>query len=618
MHVKDIDIKTAVINIDDLNKIGIEKKNSLKSAFINGNRVSIDYFDEYDDKWILPKIYLKANSYVSTLEQIDNKKFLKLYTNKVENFKRIWDVDLTEGEVYIKVAQYLHDQDYSIDNMIDEFVYNNFDDSIENHKISLLVEKINTNIQRYNELITQYKNASVNLLEHEQKVDLIANCKICLLLIYRNFSILNAIIRRSTNLKLDYNQHFEGCFFCHKPNDFIDKDALLYIIDNKVFLKKPNNINEKYPKKDIIWKINDKNNVFVDESNFDKVEEKKETVVEETIVEPQQEIINEVVEDNQASVIDLTPVSTKEEIVEETIVEPTLVESKSEEVVEEKVEEVVEGEPTTVLSAFMSELNHSNKRKVKVIDITPEMVVEEKIEEEIAEPILVETQPNLVESKPEEVIEEEQTPVISAFMSELNHSNNKKVKVIDITPEMVVEQKVEEEIAEPILVETQPNIVESKPEKVIEEKVEEVVDEEPTAVLSVFMSELNHSNNRKVKVIELTPEVVVEEIVEETIVEPQQEIINEVVQEKAPSSNNKNMKKINIDVNQKHTIVSLDEYNDYNYKKRLRQWRQKAGYNEEPQICFVCGDDNNYATIKLENGNHICYHCWIKKTTNIK
>ena len=551
MHVKDIDIKTAVINIDDLNKIGIEKKNSLKSAFINGNRVSIDYFDEYDDKWILPKIYLKANSYVSTLEQIDNKKFLKLYTNKVENFKRIWDVDLTEGEVYIKVAQYLHDQDYSIDNMIDEFVYNNFDDSIENHKISLLVEKINTNIQRYNELITQYKNASVNLLGHEQKVDLIANCKICLLLIYRNFSILNAIIRRSTNLKLDYNQHFEGCFFCHKPNDFIDKDALLYIIDDNVFLKKPNNINEKYLKKDIIWKINDKDDVFVDESNFDKVEEKKETVVEETIVEPQQEIINEVVEDNQASVIDLTPVSTKEEIVEETIVEPTLVESKSEEV----VEEVVEEEPTAVLSAFMSELNHSNKRKVKVIDITPEMVVEEKIEEEIAEPILVETQ---------------------------------------------------------------PNIVESKPEKVIEEKLEEVVDEEPTAVLSAFMSELNHSNNRKVKVIELTPEMVVEEKAEETIVEPQQEIINEVVEEKAPSSNNKNMKKVNIDVNQKHTIVSLDEYNDYNYKKRLRQWRQKAGYNEEPQICFVCGDDNNYATIKLENGNHICYHCWIKKTTNIK
>ena len=423
MHVKDIDIKTAVINIDDLNKIGIEKKNSLKSAFINGNRVSIDYFDEYDDKWILPKIYLKANSYVSTLEQIDNKKFLKLYTNKVENFKRIWDVDLTEGEVYIKVAQYLHDQDYSIDNMIDEFVYNNFDDSIENHKISLLVEKINTNIQRYNELITQYKNANVNLLGHEQKVDLIANCKICLLLIYRNFSILNAIIRRSTNLKLDYNQHFEGCFFCHKPNDFIDKDALLYIIDNKVFLKKPNNINEKYPKKDIIWKINDKNNVFVDESNFDKVEEKKETVVEEiveeTIVEPQQEIINEVVEENQASIIDLTPVSTKEEIVEKTIVEPTLVESKSEKVIEEKVEEVVEGEPTTVLSAFMSELNHSNNRKVKVIDITPEVINDVTTHlpmDEIGAPVLadqpifvetpVETQSTIIEEKVDEVVEE--------------------------------------------------------------------------------------------------------------------------------------------------------------------------------------------------------------------
>ena len=58
--------------------------------------------------------------------------------------------------------------------------------------------------------------------------------------------------------------------------------------------------------------------------------------------------------------------------------------------------------------------------------------------------------------------------------------------------------------------------------------------------------------------------------------------------------NKSNLKEKSIPENQKHTIVSFSEYETYNYDQRRK-------------------DNDNWETIQLENGKHICYFCWIKK-----
>ncbi len=87
-------------------------------------------------------------------------------------------------------------------------------------------------------------------------------------------------------------------------------------------------------------------------------------------------------------------------------------------------------------------------------------------------------------------------------------------------------------------------------------------------------------------------------------------------EKKTVSSKNTSSKKQKVNdipEDQKHTIVSIDEFNDYNYDQRRKDWHKKAGHNEKQVICSVCKDDDNWATIQLENGKHICYFCWIKK-----
>ena len=66
---------------------------------------------------------------------------------------------------------------------------------------------------------------------------------------------------------------------------------------------------------------------------------------------------------------------------------------------------------------------------------------------------------------------------------------------------------------------------------------------------------------------------------------------------------------------QKHKIITLKEFDDYNYDKRRKDWHKLAGYNEKQEVCSICKDDDNWTSIKLNNGNHICYFCWIKKPT---
>lgn len=69
---------------------------------------------------------------------------------------------------------------------------------------------------------------------------------------------------------------------------------------------------------------------------------------------------------------------------------------------------------------------------------------------------------------------------------------------------------------------------------------------------------------------------------------------------------------------QVHEIVSLSDYENYNYDIRRDEWHKKAGHNKKQLICAICKDDDNWETIKLENGKHICYFCWIKKPVQKK
>ena len=80
----------------------------------------------------------------------------------------------------------------------------------------------------------------------------------------------------------------------------------------------------------------------------------------------------------------------------------------------------------------------------------------------------------------------------------------------------------------------------------------------------------------------------------------------------------KKPKASDIPVNQKHQVVTISEYQRYNYNKRRKEWHQKAGYNKKQVDCFICSEKDNWASIKLENGKHICYTCWISKPDTLK
>ncbi len=73
-----------------------------------------------------------------------------------------------------------------------------------------------------------------------------------------------------------------------------------------------------------------------------------------------------------------------------------------------------------------------------------------------------------------------------------------------------------------------------------------------------------------------------------------------------------------IPVGQKHQVVTVKEFEAYDYDKRRKEWHKKAGYNDVQEVCSICHDDDNWTSIKLENGKHICYFCWIRKPENQK
>ncbi len=112
---------------------------------------------------------------------------------------------------------------------------------------------------------------------------------------------------------------------------------------------------------------------------------------------------------------------------------------------------------------------------------------------------------------------------------------------------------------------------------------------------------------------EIKPE---SKIIEEKSKDVKKESVAKKEVKKAPVKEDKKEKPkmVNgISIDQKHIVVTTAEFDEYNYQKRLKDWRKKAGYNEKPHTCFKCKEGDCHTSILLENKKHICYTCWIKK-----
>ena len=66
----------------------------------------------------------------------------------------------------------------------------------------------------------------------------------------------------------------------------------------------------------------------------------------------------------------------------------------------------------------------------------------------------------------------------------------------------------------------------------------------------------------------------------------------------------------------KHIIVPASELEHYDFEQRKKDWHVKSGINKKQEVCSICGDDDNWESILLDNKKHVCYYCWIKKPEN--
>ena len=66
----------------------------------------------------------------------------------------------------------------------------------------------------------------------------------------------------------------------------------------------------------------------------------------------------------------------------------------------------------------------------------------------------------------------------------------------------------------------------------------------------------------------------------------------------------------------KHVIVPASELEHYDFEQRKKDWHVKSGINKKQEVCSICGDDDNWESILLDNKKHVCYYCWIKKPEN--
>lgn len=326
MQVRDIDAKVAAISLEDAKKVGLDLSES-SSVSINGSVVDIEFIDEFSNDWRLPKIYLKAQAYLTTLKEPNLKSYVRLISNKFENFKRISSLTEVEELAYAKVAKFCDENNFGLDETIDEIIYGKTQ-SLENLDINDLINELNKKVEVYNNNVSEYQElVSNNEEDNELVADALAKCKISVILVYRDFLLIQAIIENSPFQSYNNNVYDNNCPFCHKTTSFIDKDKLIYVDGNTVYYRRPGVDPSEYTEDDIIYVLSDEEIAEM----FGRNQSAEEEIIEaaETTKEVEEAEENEQVEENEL-----------EETNEEQVDVPNYSEYEAE-------EELVEEEPTT-------------------------------------------------------------------------------------------------------------------------------------------------------------------------------------------------------------------------------------------------------------------------------
>ncbi len=93
--------------------------------------------------------------------------------------------------------------------------------------------------------------------------------------------------------------------------------------------------------------------------------------------------------------------------------------------------------------------------------------------------------------------------------------------------------------------------------------------------------------------------------------QPVKKVTNKPVEQKPEKP-----KMINgIEVGKEHVSMKDSEISEYDYHKRLQQWKKNAGYSESQITCNKC-KEHKHTSILTESNKHICYLCFIKKENN--
>ncbi len=279
MQVREIDSKVAVINLEDSKKIGLSLEYQGLGTTINGSNVDIEFIDEYSNDWRLPKIYLKGQAYLSTLQHPELKRYVKLISNKFENFKRLIDFSKIEELAYSKIANFCNENNFGIDETIDEFIYGNVVE-IDSSNIDQLIQSLNEKIETYNSNLNKYKSTIDSLNQNDENYEELAsnalsNCKISIISIYRDFIMIENAIKNSLYQEFNHNSYNNlNCPYCHKSVDFIDKDKLIYVNGNKVYYRRPGVDPSEYTDDDVIYELTDEQiaEMFGENTNEDQDE----------------------------------------------------------------------------------------------------------------------------------------------------------------------------------------------------------------------------------------------------------------------------------------------------------------------------------------------------------
>ena len=394
MQVRDIDAKVAAIGLEEAKKIGLDLSGN-SSVSINGSVVDVEFIDELSNDWRLPKIYLKAQAYLTTLKEPKLKSYVRLISNKFENFKRISSLTEVEELAYSKVAKFCDENNFGLNESIDEIIYGKTQ-SLKNIDINDLINELNKKVEAYNNNVTEYQElCSNNEEDNELIADALAKCKISIILVYRDFSLIQSMIENSPFQSYNYNV-YDNCPFCHNETSSIDKNKLIYIDGNNVYYRRPGVDPSEYTKDDIIYVLSDEEiaEMFGDYESTEEEEVEEVVEVVEKVEKPEE---NKKVEVKESKEIIEKPVDVNnseaktEEEVEEVFVKPEEIDS------EEEVIEEVEEKPS-----FFGKLFGKKKHEEELVEEEPTTYEEAEYEAEE----FVEEEPTTYE-EPEYEVEEE-------------------------------------------------------------------------------------------------------------------------------------------------------------------------------------------------------------------